>query len=565
MNDYRIDFSMQRGHEMIVDREKAIARAELDEIELQMLQNNRIPGLLPVEWMEFDGAITFRYALSGRRMLSRCLQMQRLSMEQFYALLLAIVETLIECKNYMLHPSGCLLEESCLFAGERLDDIGIAYMPLKREGSGLAGASGASGGGGLLPLIVYVSAYVHTIDGSGLQRLLRTFNDRPWPLNELRQVLLELIEAGSPSRSVYKSLSAEQSLPIARESHRQQAVVGQVPAPASVTAPASLERDPQAVWEHHIRLAYDGMEPDEEMSEEEAEPIDRSELSRKRWILTAVVLVGIACAWRYIYLPSAAVNGLYISLGLTLMGAAGLIYVWTKREAPRLLTGDRADDYDPDEFIPVSGPLRGGSSPFTPAASRASERSWPNGGAVASSIKQENAYGREDEHGSSLASVSDFARNIGKSNERMADSSAKTNDGPGPSMGTTVAAATATATATANATEATVLLGQSVRSGGPSLKREWSDGSAWLPWKGEKLTIGRAGESVDYEETAAGVSRLHLELNRESGSCRAKDLGSRNGSLLNGQAMVPYKSYSLSDGDVIHLAGVSGPAYKLSL
>ncbi|MEC0180400.1 FHA domain-containing protein [Paenibacillus peoriae] len=36
-----------------------------------------------------------------------------------------------------------------------------------------------------------------------------------------------------------------------------------------------------------------------------------------------------------------------------------------------------------------------------------------------------------------------------------------------------------------------------------------------------------------------------------------KDLSSTNGTVLNGEAMVPYKEYILNDGDTFKIAGVS--------
>ena len=38
---FTMDFSISRGHELIISREQGIRRDELDEIELQMLQSSR--------------------------------------------------------------------------------------------------------------------------------------------------------------------------------------------------------------------------------------------------------------------------------------------------------------------------------------------------------------------------------------------------------------------------------------------------------------------------------------------------------------------------------------------
>jgi len=183
---YRIDFAMDRGHEMIVDRDNGIRREELEEVELNMLRSNRIPHLLPLTWFELDGRVTFRYTLSGRRMLSHRLAVQSLTMEQFYMMLLGVVEALDECRHYMLRPEGCLLDDQYLFIGEQWNDISMAYVPLKQPEQSNAGTAN------LLALVVRWTAHISAIHGAGLQRLLQLLNQSNWPLTELRMALLEL-------------------------------------------------------------------------------------------------------------------------------------------------------------------------------------------------------------------------------------------------------------------------------------------------------------------------------------------------------------------------------------
>ena len=80
--------------------------------------------------------------------------------------------------------------------------------------------------------------------------------------------------------------------------------------------------------------------------------------------------------------------------------------------------------------------------------------------------------------------------------------------------------------------------------------------------KGAKFQIGRAEEAVDCVDLSSGVSRIHIELESGVEGCQAKDLGSRNGSMLNGRVMIPYKAYKLENGDVLQLAGSGGYVYE---
>jgi hypothetical protein len=62
--------------------------------------------------------------------------------------------------------------------------------------------------------------------------------------------------------------------------------------------------------------------------------------------------------------------------------------------------------------------------------------------------------------------------------------------------------------------------------------------------------IGRSSEVAQYVEKSEGTSRVHAEISRSSGGYILKDLDSRNGTLLAGEAMIPYKEYPLTEGAV---------------
>lgn len=65
--------------------------------------------------------------------------------------------------------------------------------------------------------------------------------------------------------------------------------------------------------------------------------------------------------------------------------------------------------------------------------------------------------------------------------------------------------------------------------------------------RGERVTIGRVSD-CDICISDANVSRRHAAIVRADGTWRIEDLGSTNGTLLNG---APVESAELADGDVI--------------
>jgi hypothetical protein len=77
-----------------------------------------------------------------------------------------------------------------------------------------------------------------------------------------------------------------------------------------------------------------------------------------------------------------------------------------------------------------------------------------------------------------------------------------------------------------------------------------------------EFTLGRVSEAqpimpdidlTPYQAYANGVSRLHAVLKREGNRILVMDLGSSNGSYLNGKRLTPNVDQTLSHGDMLAL------------
>jgi hypothetical protein len=107
---------------------------------------------------------------------------------------------------------------------------------------------------------------------------------------------------------------------------------------------------------------------------------------------------------------------------------------------------------------------------------------------------------------------------------------------------------------------ATVFLGSSHAVGITSLKARTAmievskEGcKQQIPMIGNSFTIGRGEEECSYVEHEAGLSRLHAEIFKALEGYGVKDLGSKNGTLLNDEPLVPYQSYPIKEGDTIRI------------
>jgi hypothetical protein len=69
----------------------------------------------------------------------------------------------------------------------------------------------------------------------------------------------------------------------------------------------------------------------------------------------------------------------------------------------------------------------------------------------------------------------------------------------------------------------------------------------------ERFIIGRNQSGVHYIDTTEGISRVHCEIIKLEDRIEVKDLGSLNGSYLNGEFLVPYKAYPFRFGDILKI------------
>jgi hypothetical protein len=78
----------------------------------------------------------------------------------------------------------------------------------------------------------------------------------------------------------------------------------------------------------------------------------------------------------------------------------------------------------------------------------------------------------------------------------------------------------------------------------------------------KELSIGRLDaasatfpdiDMTSYGGLEKGVSRRHAKITRQGDKISIEDLGSVNGTLLNGQSLTPYLQYPLKNGDEVHL------------
>ncbi|PJF23095.1 MAG: hypothetical protein CUN56_02625 [Phototrophicales bacterium] len=81
----------------------------------------------------------------------------------------------------------------------------------------------------------------------------------------------------------------------------------------------------------------------------------------------------------------------------------------------------------------------------------------------------------------------------------------------------------------------------------------------------EGYVIGRSDEGSSYQPDidltahnaqSLGLSRRHAALVRYRGYVHVMDLGSMNGTFINGERLLPFDAYALKSGDQVSLANL---------
>jgi len=497
---------------MLLSGEPALRREEMDEIDLAMLQQLRAPGLLPADWVEMDGQLTFRYALEGRRMLGHRLRLQPLAMQDYYALLLGVADILDACKPNLLREEAVLLNEDYLFAGDEWSDLRAAYVPLKAAGVGRRPCESVQ-----LLAVRWVARVSH-VDGAGLRHVLQLLEDGvSW--QELRTQLLRLI--GGEGAAIFKPGMPVQATPGASglllpDRHQPYQTEAEAEQPSAVSSGGG--RWP--IGGLRARLGDTGEQEGSTASDDSGwldEPPafpdgtaagDRGG-GRTKAIACAAAAVLTAVIWRTVPGGQPSGDKLLMAAGLTVLVACGLLLVWRRLGESR--------------------------SPVAPDVSEGSEKDAPGSGQAIVPGGWRGNWGEPD----------GCAEEGGDRPMHQAERRSAVRSGG----------------------DDTVLLAAKSGDDEPHiapfrLTREWRGQAVRLELPEGTSVVGRSADAADLPDPADGVSRAHAEFMRTGFALQVRDLGSRNGSLLNGEPMVPYKYYELNEGDRIQLAGPSGPVYR---
>ncbi|NMP09476.1 DUF6382 domain-containing protein [Paenibacillus polymyxa] len=574
------DFVRNGGTFMILNKEGGLKTDDLNSVQTRMMTGNRIPGLLELRIKEVDFQIELHYDISGRRMLSQVWKGGNVSTSDFYRILFEIVDALHRSPQYMLNIRQFILHEDYIFIsglGTR-ESVSLTYVPL------CSVQYTEQTGSYFKQMVIRLMTRVAHPQGESIQRILDLCERNEFELGALKELLLQGMTASEQSvggldkgrSSVHSSHTIQ-----GNDTDRGGRMYGQEHRETlqEIQELKRVNRLKQSTKsEENVELGADN-----EMEDEQAEP----KLQKYKTYIALGCLLASAIVWRYIYLDHPETVSLLISIVLTSVLVAVAYISWTGK-----LERNRASSHFYSEAVPVLDSEWLGT---TPPAQRKNDRYQVDKltGFVAGRHHQDKPstdssdqaqeswrWTFPDLEPKSMGSRTTEDRGKVSTNYDLHEPSRK-GSAPGNELDDSDASEAyykslsgVTELLNTVSKQETVLLRPDQDIQSPTVQHSpIACLDRKLPGSGEterirlqpdqfvggSFIIGRDPQLVQFVEHTDGVSRSHIEICIVTGgkSHIVKDLSSTNGTVLNGEPMVPYKEYTMQDGDTFKIAGVS--------
>ncbi|AIQ16392.1 hypothetical protein H70357_06685 [Paenibacillus sp. FSL H7-0357] len=536
------DFVQQDGISLLLGKPDGLSAGELNMVQARMLMNSGIPYHLRLLLREIDLQVTLEYSLSRRKMLSHLLKSDRLSMNDFFGLLLQIAQGMEEGRLYMLRAEQYALHEDYIFVEGPLNGgrVYLTCIPLQQP------AATTKPGECLRSLIMVMMASVTELAGSGVQRLLQYCGGEDFTPAGLRDLLSELLTAADPVIRPVNNTElppeiqiSQAAVPPGAERHIQEKASAREAGKLSAlprrsvygvtenAQPADNTQQYEPPWNNDLpklkrKDEEEETKPDKAGSEHR---LSSQSSANRTYVVLGGVLAG-ALLWKFLYLNSPKPLWLAVCAIATLVLGGFCWLVWSER---LVLGGSKLEEAEEGEEDAADKSWRSkrelewdfGRNPVTPVRTEAPVRASPQ---------------------LSTAANAGVPAGIQRTEVEM----------EGRSMIKPPVAVAATALLSReNLSE----MRPEVKplSASPYLERCGEDESGpaeIIELNRASFIIGRSPEVAQYVEKSEGASRVHAEISKSAEGYILKDLDSRNGTLYQGEAMIPYKEYPLNEGSV---------------
>lgn len=484
------EFSTQNGQTMVFAKkdDNRLTPEDLHAVQLKMLQTNKIPHLLALSLENIDLIVRLHYDIQSKQRLISYLRDNKTTMNDYYQLFLSIINALEDASSYMLDQNNYLLKKEFLYVGQHAGDVYLTYLPVKGIEKKMSVTED------LKQLLTDVAGEIESLQGNEFKSILNYIKNSSFSISGLKKLLLELIAMRSNVNPQHVSQHDVQTHDAESE-------------PVQVTGESSGASNLKIIPGSENRKNTD----------HQKEKLPSLTSRQKLYTILGAVLL-IAFSWKlYEMNPNNLMFSVAVILSvLTVAGVVTYWKFWRPGNSPTIIKKTGASKERMKE-----------------EKTRNDERKQP-----AHAVQEpQTLHGRETfqaqqkayqqmftaDH-SAAAAVDTTLLNIDHDDTVLLEDEAELEGHEQPTIVTR-----------------------------PVLTRTSEDGEPiQIEISSDSFIIGRNEAAVHFVETALGVSRIHVEIVKiNEASYGIKDLGSKNGSKLNGAPMVPYKLYALNEDDEI--------------
>ncbi|NGP44447.1 FHA domain-containing protein [Bacillaceae bacterium SIJ1] len=513
---YQYDVIDENGHYLVLTKDEApIHSDELAQVELNMLRANQIPYVAHMHVEEMDFTVRFLYDITSKQPLHTYLKEQTITMKDMFQFLLLIVKTLEASKEYMLKEHNYILDEQFIFIGKELFDIHLIYVPMKKRPETLPLHEK------LKTLATTLVGRVQEMHGSGYQQILQQLSEPAFSMKELKETLHALVE-----QPLKRDSTSENQINLEEVQQAEEPAVKEEPEPPkTVKKMSKVKRPPQSpppiaktprpqAGQHKTSQAKQASKGN--VKKAAAEPLPKL-TQREKTVMGVIAFFVSALAFK-MYLDNPSEGQLYISLGIIMIVLSGMgIYakVWRLgRPISDLLSPGQkeASEQPPQPMSKTARPQpRKKQTHAAPAPTPQTHRP------AQSESRDTTAKEESDEQEDSFQAVG--ARKEAQHYEALNQHTTLLQKKP----------------------DQTTLLGDDNRDAiqtkaPPAYLTKEKDGQKDnILIEAANVVVGRSEDSADIVEQTEGVSRAHFEIIRVDNEYGVKDLGSLNGTFLNGE------------------------------
>lgn len=534
------DFIQQDGIYMMLGEPEGMPVGRLNMVQARMLMNTDIPHHLRLLLREVDLKVTLEYAVLRKKMLSHLLKSEKLSMTSFFGLLLQIAQGMEDGRLFMLRADQYALHEDYIFIEGSLQSgkVYLTYIPV--QGNEPASKLRES----LRALIMVMMASITELTGSGVQRVLQYCGEEEFTPAGLKGLLSELLTEGDSSRGQFSSneematlspkMTEARLVEPERRMHERarELFVNEVAAPQKKISERNEDKglrtqQNSAPWlNSYSSPNFRVKEEERSLRSTDDNKLTNSQPSSSRTYIILGCLLGDALLWKFLYLNNSKPLWLAVCGIATIALATFSWMVWSERI--RFGSDEEKEHTSEDSEDTNRSPNR-------------RELEWNFGRNPVTPVRPAASIPKGDQHPSDPLSNIPSVR----SESRKEEDSTVIPSGP----------IAPTALLSREETPEQGKRNEKLARNVPYLKRsdEEEAESETIALNRTSFIIGRSAEVAQYVERSEGASRVHAEISRSPSGYVLKDLDSRNGTLFQGEAMIPYKEYPLSEGTVFKI------------